>query len=80
MWHTLKQIADNRKFNVEDFTEFALKSRNKYGLDDQNMIGTFYVNDLIEDFKNQLPEEPVDMVEAINVNLSTTEPEPNQNN
>ncbi len=52
MWNTLETVAKHNRFNVDDFVEYALDNCKKYHLDDHNMVGTWYVDDLIADFKN----------------------------
>lgn len=51
MWNTLDVVAKNNRLDKKKFIEFALKNREKYHLDDHDMVGTWYVDDLIGDFK-----------------------------
>lgn len=51
MWNTLAQVADNRRLDKKAFIDFAMQNKTKYGLDDQNMISTWYVDGLIQDFR-----------------------------
>jgi hypothetical protein len=51
MWNTLAYVADNHRLDKNAFIDFAMRNKIRYGLDDQNMIGTWHVNDLIRDFR-----------------------------
>lgn len=51
MCNTLKQVALNRGFPEEEFVNFALKNGEKYNLGDFDMVGTWHVDALINDFK-----------------------------
>lgn len=51
MWHTLQRVAESRFLNEEAFTKFVEKNTEKYGIDQYGMIGTWYVDSAVQDFK-----------------------------
>jgi hypothetical protein len=51
MWHSLSNVAKMQRFNVETFTEFALKHRDRFDLDDKNMVSTWFTDELIAAYR-----------------------------
>lgn len=53
MWNTLEHVAKSQRLDVGEFVKFALANAEKYHLDDHKMVGTWYVDDLVRDFKHK---------------------------
>lgn len=60
MHHSLNNVASNRFLEPVAFKKFALENRDKFsvtGSDDHPAISTFYVDDLVDAFKESLGDK-----------------------
>lgn len=60
MWYTLRMVATSNFLDPQSLTEFAMVQRDKFGLDDSDMISTWYTNDLVNAYRASKTQDELD--------------------